>query len=264
MDDAPIIKDPAINDRVVEDHMILRTLVGSTVHGLELEGTDDRDEMGIVIPPPDYVLGHRRFEHWVQRTAPEGERSGPGDLDLVVYSLRKYVRMAASGSPTVMLPMFASGDDVLVTTELGDRLRGLAPAFLSRRIAASFLGYMRAQRERLDGSRGGMKVRREHLIGKYGFDTKYAMHTLRLGYQGLEVLDSGRITLPMAEPTREHIRLVRVGEVELDDVLAEAHDLEARLSAHAESSELPDEPDWRQIDDFVVGAHLSWWRGEGR
>jgi uncharacterized protein len=55
--------------------------------------------MAVFIEPADYVLGLARargirggqygFEHYVERTQPEGVRSGPGDLDLVAYSLRK-------------------------------------------------------------------------------------------------------------------------------------------------------------------------------
>ena len=36
------------------------------------------------------------------RTQPEGVRSGPGDLDLIVYSLRKWMRLALTGNPTVL------------------------------------------------------------------------------------------------------------------------------------------------------------------
>ena len=34
--------------------------------------------MGVCIEPPEYLLGFRRFEHFVYRTQPEGMPSGPG------------------------------------------------------------------------------------------------------------------------------------------------------------------------------------------
>ena len=100
---------------IVERGTILRAIVGSTVHGLHHGGQDDRDEIAVFVEPPEYLIGLRlarklgvrnpyRFEHWVERTQPEGVRSGPGDLDLVAYSLRKYVRLALNGHPTVLLP----------------------------------------------------------------------------------------------------------------------------------------------------------------
>jgi hypothetical protein len=66
---------------IAEGGLIIRSLVGSTIHGLELEGTDDRDEMGVCVEPPDYVVGLKSFETWVLRTKPEGARSEAGDLD---------------------------------------------------------------------------------------------------------------------------------------------------------------------------------------
>lgn len=78
---------------------MLRTVVGSGVHGIAIEGTDDHDEMGVFVEPADRVLGlGRPANHYVYRTQPEGARSGPGDVDLVMYSLRKYLRLATKGN----------------------------------------------------------------------------------------------------------------------------------------------------------------------
>jgi predicted nucleotidyltransferase len=186
---------------------ILRTVVGSGVHGIAIAGTDDHDEMGVFIEPPEHIMGLRRpFEHYVFRTQPEGARSGPGDTDLVIYSLRKYLRLAAKGNPTALLPLYAPDRDVLVTTPLGQELRALAPRILSQRAVRRFLGYMDSQRRRLtgSGSRGGVPNRPE-LVARYGYDVKYASHALRLAYQGREVARDGRLTLPMPDQERERV-----------------------------------------------------------
>jgi predicted nucleotidyltransferase len=138
------------SQRIVERATILRATVGSTVHGLHHGGQDDRDEMAVFIEPPEYLLGLARargirggqygFEHYVERTQPEGVRSGPGDLDLVAYSLRKYVRLALKGHPTILLLLFVPDELVLVKTELGEELRDLRPALLSRRAGHGYLG----------------------------------------------------------------------------------------------------------------------------
>ncbi|MFV2197978.1 DNA polymerase beta superfamily protein, partial [Nocardiopsis sp. LOL_012] len=77
--------------RIAENGTVLRCRVGSSVHGLALDGQGDRDEMGICVEPPEYVIGLRAFEQYVFRTRPDHVRSGPGDLDLTVYSLGKWV-----------------------------------------------------------------------------------------------------------------------------------------------------------------------------
>src|SRR5438552_12637455 len=68
-----------------EPNTILRATVGSKLHGLNLEATDDTDEMGVCVEPPEYVVGLRQFEQWVYRTQPvrsseRPERPRPDDL----------------------------------------------------------------------------------------------------------------------------------------------------------------------------------------
>src|SRR3954451_9240014 len=99
-------RDKKLALEIAQTHSIVRGLVGSTVHGLGNPATDDRDEMGVCVEPREYVLGLRQFEHFVYRTQPEGEPSGPGDLDLTIYGLRKWCRLAMRGSPTVLLLLF--------------------------------------------------------------------------------------------------------------------------------------------------------------
>lgn len=72
---------------IAENGMILRVLVGSGVHGTAIEGQDDRDEMGVCVESHNSVVGLEKFEHYEFRTQPEGVCPGPGDLDLIVYSL---------------------------------------------------------------------------------------------------------------------------------------------------------------------------------
>ena len=239
--------------------MIIRSLVGSTIHGLQLEGTDDRDEMGVCIEPPEPVIGLRHFETWVYRTKPEGVRSEAGDLDLVVHSLRKFARLALKGNPTVLLLLYVKPDALLLRTRLGDELQALAPAFASRQAGKAFLGYLTAQKQRLLGERGQLRVHRPELVGEHGYDTKYAMHVLRLGYQGRELLQTGRISLPMREHERERVFTVRRGQVAFNDVLTEIGELERELEDLLETSPLPPQPDYSAVDDFLVRAYREHW-----
>jgi hypothetical protein len=78
---------------------------------------------------------------------------------------------------------------------------------LARAKFVCFLGCAKAaplimQRQRLVGERGQRDVNRVELIERFGYDTKYAMHMLRLGHQGVEFLESGRLTLPIRDPVR--------------------------------------------------------------
>ena len=254
---------------LVERGTVLRATVGSTLHGLHHGGQDDRDEMAVFIEPPEFLVGLARaramrgglygFEHYVERTKPEGARSGPGDLDLVAYSLRKYVRLALKGHPTILLLLFVPDELVIEQTDIGKELRELCPALLSQRAGRGYLGYLRGQKERLLGTRGQRNVNRPELVEAHGFDTKYAMHAARLGYQGIELLETGRLTLPMPEPDRSSVMAIRTGERSFEETIAEIDEVEQRLASALEQTELPHEPDRLAVDRFLVDAYRRAW-----
>jgi hypothetical protein len=245
------------------DTEILRTVVGSGVHGLAIEGTDDHDEMGVYIETPADVLGIAHVDgHYIARTVPEGHRSGPGDVDLVLYSLRKYLALVATGNPTALLPLFAPESDVLVCTELGERLRQFGPTLLSQQAGRRFLGYLQSQRERLTG--GGRRSNvpnRPELVAAHGYDTKYASHALRLGIQGIEVATTGRLTLPMPEHVRAHVLAVKRGEVPFGDALAEIDAVADRLRRILDGglSPLAERPDIGAASACLASVHLKAW-----
>jgi len=267
-EDITFVNEDFSHGLIAEPTTILRGLVGSSVHGLALDGTDDRDEMGVCVEPRRYVIGFGRFEQWVYRSAAEregraGARSRAGDLDLTVYSLRKWARLALQGNPTVLLLLYLPDSAVVVRTAAGEQLQKLAPAFASRRAGKRFLGYLEAQRQRLVGERGQRDINRVDLVEKFGYDTKYAMHMLRLGHQGVEFLESGRLTLPIQEPARSHLMDVRRGRSNLNDVLEECRQLESRIGELLDTSPLPLEPDLRTVECFVMDTYESSWASSG-
>lgn len=242
---------------------ILRTVVGSGVHGIAIAGTDDHDEMGVYIEPAGNVAGILgSVQHYVFRTQPEGARSGYGDTDLVSYSLHKYLRLATKGNPTALLPLYAPEDSVIIATSLGVELRALASKMLSRGAVHRFLGYLEAQRQRLLGQSQGKMPSRPELVERYGYDVKYASHALRLAYQGLEVARDARLTLPMPDAERERVLAVKRGDVaRLDDVLDEIAEVKTQVADLLASgrSPLPETPDLAAISEWAVSAHRRHW-----
>ena len=241
---------------IAERHTIIKALVGSKLHGLNLEGTDDTDEMGVFIEPPEYVVGLRSLENVIARTQPEGVPSGPGDVDLALYSLRKFVRLALSGNPTILLMFFVPEDKCSERRRIGRELQEMAPLFIAKTVAAPFLGYLTAQKQRLTGERGGRALRKHLPEGMAQYDTKYAMHMLRLGFQGVEILETGTITLPIPDPDRSYMMAVRRGEVDLGDVLTRCGMLEKRIEDLSHSSFLRDRPDQERIEEWMIRTYL--------
>ena len=246
--------------------VILRGTVGSTPHGLGIEGQDDRDEMSVVIEPMGRAVGlGTPFETEVRRTAEErtgrhDARSEPGDLDLVTHGLRKYLRLALKGNPSVLTLLYLTHESGYLqeVTPEGEELRALAPRIVSKRAIGAFLGYLAAQAVRLRGERG-TRVHRPELVERYGYDTKFAMHALRLGYQGLELAQRGRLTLPMTGSVRLYLRDVRTGKHPLAEVLGSIDRLKESLTAQLQTSALPDAPDAEWVESWMLRKYRAHW-----
>lgn len=243
--------------------------VGSRAHGLAIDGTDDRDLLGIACEPKQYVIGLKKWETSVTRTRvdgtsiPEGERSGPGDTDHVVHSLRKFVSLAMNGNPTIITLFWAQPEDE--PTGVGLALRGLGPEkLLSQRALSAYLGYLKQQKERLLGERGQKRTKRPELVEAHGYDTKYAAHALRLGWQGIELSTEGRLSLPIRQPERHLLLAVRTGQVSFDEVIEEIEDAEDTLLQIRDSGKcaLPEQPDRAWADQFLVDAYEDAWNRE--
>lgn len=264
--------------RIAEAGLIVRVQVGSGVHGTSIVGQDDRDEMGICLEPPRYVTGVARvpsgpggadraerivFEQYERHTAWDRDggirnRSGAGDLDVVIYSARKWARLALGGNPTVLLLLFVPDEEVVFRNAAGAELAANGHRFASRQAAGRFLGYLQSQKAAMTGEKSA-HTNRPELVAEHGYDTKYAMHALRLGLQGKELLTTGRITLPVPEPDRSFLRSIRRGEVPLRTVLEAIDDAENELIRLRTASPLPLEPDSGWVDEWLHRSHLAYW-----
>lgn len=244
------------NKDIAIDNAILRGVVGSTAHGTALEGTDDRDEMGVFIEPSKNVCGLTPCEHYIYRDQPEGVRSQAGDLDLTLYSLRKFCRLAAQGNPSVVILLWLP--DHITKTVMGQNLINMREAFISRNSGQRFLGYLVAQKQKMKGERAHT-VNRPELVAAHGYDTKFAMHALRLGYEGIEMLTDGCITLPIPEPRLGILRAIRLGGVTESEALMLIEDAERKLRALVEKCTRVTATD--DINEFMVMAHQHHWMG---
>lgn len=86
---------------------------------------------------PEQLLGldEQGFKTVMQRTQPEGSRSGPGDIDRTLHSLQRFVRMAAAGNPSILMTMWAP---VEYSTPLGEELQVLGEAFVGRHVVPRY------------------------------------------------------------------------------------------------------------------------------
>lgn len=240
---------------------ILEIVVGSTLHGTSVQdGLEDLDMMAVVVERPRQFVGFGPVDTWVHRTKPVGVRSEAGDLDIAVYGLRKFLGLALKGNPAILLAFFAPEEFIKRHDVRGRQLQALAPYIVSKQCFSPFRGYMKQQHERLLGLRGQRNVTRPELVDRYGYDTKYAGHIVRLGFQGEEVLMTGKMTLPMPEEQRQLVLKVRTGGYTLAGVSEIIIDSEKRLQTAFEKSTLRLWPDRDMVEKWMLRTYLMAWR----
>ena len=82
-----------------------------------------------------------------------------------------------------------------------------------------------------------------------GVDWKALSHAVRVGTQAIEFLQTAHVTFPL--PNAAHILDIKIGNLPYHDVAKEIEDLLIRVETEAETSKLPEHPDYRWIDQFV-------------
>jgi predicted nucleotidyltransferase len=237
--------------------VIVEAEYGSRAIGTATEDSD-HDIMGVFIEPREYVTGIESTETDIENTAPEGQRSGRDDTDVTLYPLRKWASLAARGNPTVLSILFSprhlhhriTGEWVLILRH--------RDAFISQEAGWRFLGYAQGQRQALTGQRN-KRTNRPELIHRHGYDTKFAYHMLRTAMQGIELMDTGRMTLPMTGEHLAVLRDVRAGFLDKDAALGIADRLEADLRTAIAGSHLDEHADRSRINQLLHDIYEQDW-----
>lgn len=231
---------------------------GSALHGAKMDGTDDLDIYGVFVEPPDKILGLDKDEHFVWSTAGPG-RNGPEDVDVCLYGLRKWAGLACKGNPSVLHFLFAGNlypvDRKANTWQhLTDRKRD----FLAKSHYKQFLGYAQAQLARMVGERS-RKVNRPELVLEYGFDTKFAMHVIRILVECEELLATGWISLP--SPEKDMLIEIRKGQRTQEWVMKDALQRIGHIEELARTSNaLPEEIDRQLVSSLIASLYREHWR----
>jgi hypothetical protein len=233
----------ALRRREVEDELgevredlrpwiIYRCQVGSKAFGLASEESDD-DLRGIYLPPA-------RLQ-WSLRRLPEQLEFADQTRDEVYWELEKFLRLALKANPNVLETLWTPL--VLLADETAQELRAMRLAFLSKHVYKTYSGYVLSQFRRM--------ARAYQAKGTY--KPKHAMHLIRLLYSGIAALDMGEIRIEVAEH-REELLHIRNDGLPFDEVKRRALVLDERFQQAFARTNLPEQPDYPCVDDFLIRA----------
>ncbi|MGW2495611.1 nucleotidyltransferase domain-containing protein [Streptomyces pseudogriseolus] len=215
-------------ESLVTDHTIYACVMGSRAFGLATESSDT-DLRGVFLAPTSLFWGFEK---------PPTHVEGPAD-EQFSWELERFCELALRGNPNVLeclhSPLVEHADAT------GRELLSLRGAFLSRAVHGTFVRYAHGQRRKLDADV------RTHGAPRW----KHAMHLLRLLTSARDLLRTGVLTVDVGG-RREELLAVKRGEVPWAEVEARMNRLAAEAEEAAAHTPLPEEPDRRRVEDFLI------------
>lgn len=127
------------------DRLVHLFVGGSELHGAKVHGTDDLDIDGVYIEPPEMVLGLEFLPHFVWSTAGKDRRNGPKDVDITLYSPKKWAGLACKGNPTALHFLFAGN---AIRNAIWTEVVRNRHVFLALSFVKSFVGFADDQLKR--------------------------------------------------------------------------------------------------------------------
>jgi len=231
-------------------------LTGSYLYGMSSDDSD-RDIVGICIPKKEDVFPHlrneilgfgtqkNRFDQWIEH----GIRDKEKDIkyDFTVYSIIKYFNLAMQNNPNTLEILFAPQECILHSTTIGNLIRENRKIFLHKGCKFKYCGYAFSQ---LHKAKSQTRVgKRKADVEKYGFDRKFAAHTIRLMGQGIQILEEGDLD-PRRE--KEKLKSIRRGEWTLEQIEKDFEGKEKYIEKLYTTSKLPHSPDEDKVKDLLL------------
>lgn len=246
-----IPKDILTENPSLGDWAIMVAYRGSIAHGMYVpksdpNSIDDKDVMGVCVPPIDYYFGLREFG---SRGTKEIKRD---EWDIVVYEARKFIRLLAQGNPNVLMMLWLDPKFYIALSDAGRLLIENRKLFVGLHVYKAFTGYAYGQMHRMTrySYNGYMGQKRKTLVDKFGYDTKNAAHLIRLLRMGMEFMKEGELFVTRHDA--QQLLEIKRGEWTLEQVKAEAtHGFKMAEQAYL-ASKLPSSPDMEAINRLSV------------
>lgn len=177
-----LIKPP----KWLPQNVVYETMMGSVAYGVSGDSSDI-DVYGFCIPPKSDIFPHLRgeiagFGRQHQRFSvydPHHIKDGDKEYDLAMYSIVKYFGLIMENNPNMIDSLFTPRRCVLFTTEVGEMIRDERRMFLHKGAWHKFKGYAYSQLHKI-GKANKSNPKRSADIEAYGYDLKFAYHTVRL------------------------------------------------------------------------------------
>ena len=226
------------------DNVYYETYMGSVAYGTSSDNSDI-DVYGFCIPTLNYVFPHttgeivgfgtqqKRFNQYSEHHLKADEKQ----YDLTIYNIVDYFNLCLDCNPNMLDSLWTPINCVATSTAVSELVRSNRRLFLTKKLFHKFKGYSYSQAHKIR-TKNPEGSRRE-LIEKFGYDTKYAGHLVRLLLECEMLLTEGDMDL---QRHSEQLKGIRRGEWPEERVFEFFNEKERQLEKAYTDSALPHSP----------------------
>lgn len=230
-------------------------IMGSYAYQINNE-LSDVDVYGFCIPRKDQIFTHlagevpgfgrqiSRFEQYVEHHLQMDYRV----YDVTIFNIVKYFQLCMDGNPNMIDSLFVPQKCVLTCSSVAAMVREQRHLFLSKKCYHTHKGYAYAQKNKIQTKNSES---RKDLVDKYGYDTKYACHLVRLLNQCKQILVEQDLDLTL---NHEQLRDVRNGKWKEEEVYLYFDEQERVLEKLYATSTLRHKPDEPAIKELLLNC----------
>jgi uncharacterized protein len=224
--------DPSVSAAQIDlyQRVIYRCVIGSQAYGLSNEQSDV-DRRGVYLPPAEL--------HWSLYGVPEQLEND--ETQEAYWEIEKFITLALRANPNVLECLYTPM--VEHATPLAVELLAMRSAFLSRLVYQTYNGYVMSQFKKMEADL------RNHGALKW----KHVMHLIRLLLSGIRILREGLVPIRVEEH-RDALLAIRRGETPWEEVEEWRRWLHVGFNAAAETTTLPDRPNYELANAFLLKA----------
>jgi len=243
--------------------MQIEVMSGSESYGVS-SNESDVDIVGVSIPEKNVVFPHlsgeiqgfgrqiKRFDQYQQYKIMDKEKNK--EYDFTIYSIIKYFQLCMDNNPNMIDSLFVPRRCILYTTRIGEMIRESRKIFLHKGSFHKLKGYAYSQLNKMNNKKPEGK--RLETVKKYGYDVKFAYHTVRLILQCEQILSEGDLDL---ERNRNQLKAIRKGKWTIEQIQDFFNMKEKHLeNLYNSCTVLPHSPDEKAIKQLLINCLEEW------
>jgi predicted nucleotidyltransferase len=243
----------------LDDHRgkyILVGQVGSKSYGIDIPESDD-DYMGVAVAFLSHYTG---LESWENSGTLKIDRKELCNAELTVFELKKFLHLCLGFNPNVIPLLYLRAQDYVWMSDGGNQIIIDRNAFTSRRAYGTMINYAKNQRKAVvNGDTGKLGMKRKELIKQFGYDVKYAAHTIRILRMGIEFFQTGQMNVYRTWDQGE-LRAIRSGRWQLTAWIQLVDELLLEATKAEKEGNLPDKPNFKLVNDLcmnIIGSYTD-------